>query len=57
MLDSLNAFVTPSFLRSVWNAEYAAFKDSPAEAALLDRLQRWAARADLGETSAEPAFI
>lgn len=57
MLDSQNAFVTPTFLRSVWTAEYEAFKGSPAEAALLDRLQRWHARDDLGESSAEPAFI
>lgn len=57
MLDSQNAFVTPTFLRSVWTVEYDAFKDSPAEAALWDRLQRWAARDDLSETSAEPAFI
>lgn len=57
MLDSQNAFVTPTFLRSVWNDEYEAFKNSPAEAALWDRLQRWAAREDLSETSAEPAFI
>lgn len=57
MLDSQNAFITPTFLRSVWTAEYEAFKDSHAETALLDRLRRWNARADLGEISAEPAFI
>jgi len=57
MLDSLNAFVTPTFLRSVWAAEYAAFKDSPAEALLYERLRRWSKRTDLGETGAEPAFI
>ncbi len=57
MLDSLNAFVTPTFLRSVWSAEYEAFKGTAAEGELLDRLRRWAARADIGETGAEPAFI
>ncbi len=57
MLDSLNAFVTPTYLRSVWDAEYKAWKDSPAEAELTNRLRRWAARPDLGETGAEPAFI
>lgn len=57
MLDPQNAFVTPTFLRSVWTDDYEAFKGSPAEAALQDRLQRWAARDDLRETSAEPAFI
>ncbi len=57
MLDSQNAFVTPTFLRSVWNAEYEVFKGSLAEAALLDRLHRWAARVDLSEASAQAAFI
>ena len=57
MLDSLNTFVTPAYLRSVWQAEYRAWIDSPAEAELIERLQRWAARPDLGETGAEPAFI
>lgn len=57
MLDSQNAFVTPTFLRSVWNAEYQAFKDSPAEHRLVERLKSWAGRADLKETSAEAAFI
>lgn len=57
MLDSPSAFITPAFLRSVWEREYAAWRDSPDEAALLARLRDWSARADLGETSAEPAFI
>ena len=57
MLDSRNAFVTPSFLRSVWDDEFDAFRNSEAEAALIARLERWSARADLGETGAEPAFI
>jgi hypothetical protein len=57
MLDSHNAFVTPTFLRSVWSAEYEAFKDSAAEGALLKRLRDWADRKSLKETSAEAAFI
>ncbi len=57
MLDSLNAFVTPTYLHSVWEAEYKAWKDSPAEAELTNRLRHWAGRPDLGETGAEPAFI
>ena len=57
MLDSLNAFLTPTFLRSVWSADYEAFKGSAAEAKLHATLRRWAARTDLGETGAEPAFI
>ena len=57
MIESPNAFVTATFLRSVWNTAYESFKDSHAEQTLLDRLRHWAARADLKETSAEAAFI
>jgi hypothetical protein len=57
MLDSQNAFVTPNFLRSVWNTEYETFKDSDAETILSERLRAWVNRADLKETSAEAAFI
>jgi len=57
MLDTSNPFLTPAFLRSVWNIEYETFRDSDAERALLERLRSWAARADLKETSAEAAFI
>ncbi len=57
MLDSQNAFITPTFLRSVWSTEYEAFRDTDAERVLLERLRAWAARADLKETSAEAAFI
>lgn len=52
-----NPFLTPTFLKSEWDAQYTAFRDSPEEAALVDRLRHWAARTDLGETSAEAAFI
>lgn len=57
MQDLQNAFVTRSFLRSVWALEFEAFKNTPEEATLLDRLKRWAARTNLKETSAEAAFI
>lgn len=43
MAEIENGFVSRSFLRSVWADEYAAFQESPAEADLLARLQRWAA--------------
>ncbi len=52
-----NSFLNPTFLRSVWADDYLAFKDTAAESTLLERLQNWAARPDLGETSAEAAFV
>jgi len=57
MTPAPNSFLNPTFLRSVWADEYAAFRDTPAEAALLERLRNWAARPDVGETSAEAAFV
>ena len=57
MADLYRSFISKSFLRSVWALEYEAFKGSPEETALLERLRRWAARKDLRETSAEAAFI
>ncbi len=57
MLDSLNVFITSTYLHSVWDAEYKSWRDSPAEAELANRLRHWAARPDLGETGAESAFI
>ncbi len=57
MQDLPNAFVTRSFLRSVWALEFEAFKGTPNEDALRDRLQRWADRTSLKEKAAEAAFI
>lgn len=57
MADLINAFVSKAYLRSVWNLEYGAFQNSPQEAALLQRLQRWADRKDLGEVSSQGAFV
>lgn len=57
MTPSHNWFLNPTFLRSVWADDYAAFADTAAEAALMDRLRNWASRPDLGETSAEAAFV
>ncbi len=57
MTSSYNSFLNPTFLRSVWADDYVAFKDTAAEATLLERLQNWAARPDVGETSAEAAFV
>jgi hypothetical protein len=44
------AFVSKSFLRSHWDLEYRAWRDSETDAF-------WAKRTDLKETSAESAFI
>ena len=57
MATSYNSFLNPTFLRSVWAEDYAAFRDTAAETMLLERLRNWAARPDLGETSAEAAFV
>ena len=57
MSDLHVAFVSKSFLRSLWDLEYRARRDSETEKALDDRLALWAKRTDLKETSAESAFI
>ena len=57
MADLYSSFLSKTFLRSVRELEYEAFQGSEEEAALTDRLRRWAARKDLRETSAEAAFI
>lgn len=56
-MDLFSSFISRAFLRSVWQLEYVAFQGTPEEAALEDRLHRWARRRDLRETSAEAAFI
>ena len=50
-------FLGEAFLRAVWGHEYNDFKDSEAEAALVDRLGKWRDREVLKETAAEEAFI
>jgi Eco57I restriction-modification methylase/TaqI-like C-terminal specificity domain len=57
MSDYHLSFVSNSFLRSVWHRDYELFRDTPEEAALLERLKAWSGRKDLKETSAEAAFI
>lgn len=52
-----NPFVSKTFLRSVLDHDYQRFRGLADEADLLARLTRWAARPDLGERSAEPAFM
>jgi hypothetical protein len=57
MAELFSSFPSKNFLRSIWGLEYEGFKDSPEEAVLDARLRRWSDRRDLGETSAEAAFI
>ena len=57
MADLFSSFISRTFLNSVWGLEYEAFRDSPEEATLAERLRRWSARKDLRETSAEAALI
>lgn len=57
MRENHLTFLSRAHLRSQWNLDYVAFRDSPEEAALYERLQRWSWRADLGERSAEPVFL
>lgn len=49
--------IATQFLRSHWADDYEAFKNSPEEKALFDRLTRWSQRTDLKETSAESALL
>lgn len=57
MQDFHNPFITKHFLRSLWALDYAAFKGSPEEAELYERLRRWSGRADLRERSAQAALL
>ena len=57
MTEFRNSFLSKSFLRSVWAHDYETFKDSAEEKKLLERLNRWANRADQKETTAQPAFL
>jgi hypothetical protein len=57
IMSTQNAFLHLTFLKSVWSDEYSLFKDSAAESELLLRLRNWSARTDVGETSAEAAFV
>lgn len=52
-----NPFISKPFLRSVWAHEYETFKDSAEEAALFERLKRWAARGPQKETTAQAALL
>ena len=57
MRDNHLTFLSRAYLRSHWNLDYVAFQDSPEEATLHERLVRWSQRTDLGERSAEAAFL
>ncbi len=57
MRENHLTFLSRSYLRSQWDLDYRAFRGSPEEASLHERLVRWSQRTDLGERSAEAAFI
>lgn len=52
-----NTFISKDFLKSVWAVDYSSFKNTDEERFLRARLQNWADRTDLGETSSEGAFV
>ena len=55
-MDAIPLFNIP-FLAAQWEEEYQEFRDSPEANALLRRLENWAARDPLKETSSESAFL
>ena len=57
MWDPYNSFLSKSFLRSEWAHEYETFKDSAEEQELIERLNRWAHRAEQTETTAQAALL
>ena len=57
MRENHLTFLSRAYLRSQWDLDYQAFRDSPEETALHERLARWSQRPDLGERSAESAFL
>jgi hypothetical protein len=57
MTEFQSSFISKTFLRSVWSHEYETFKDSAEEAALLDRLHRWANRGAQNERAAQSALM
>lgn len=57
MSENQNAFISKTFLRSVWAHEYETFKDSAEEVELFDRLKRWAGRPAQKETTAQSALL
>ena len=57
MRENHLAFLSRAYLRSQWNLDYVAFRDSSEETMLRERLASWSRRTDLGERSAEAAFL
>ena len=57
MAEPVKPLLERSFLLSEFADEYQAFQGSDTEAALLERLRRWAERKVKGETEIEAAFI
>lgn len=57
MAELHSSFISKSFLRSHWDIEFKAWIDGGNDERLKEGLERWAARRDLKETSAEGAFV
>jgi N-6 DNA Methylase/TaqI-like C-terminal specificity domain len=57
MAELTSSFISKTFLRSHWDIDFKAWVASGEDARLLEVLNRWHARADLKETSAESAFL
>ncbi|SRR6266481_2990123 len=57
MTVTYQTLLTDAFLRAVLDKEFQAFRNSPSEKALIDRLDAWSNKAFQKETSAEIAFV
>ena len=57
MLHRAPAFITRSFLRSVWALDFAAYVASGEDAACLETLQNWSSRVARGEVADGGALI
>ncbi len=57
MAELHSSFISKSFLRSHWDIEFKAWVALGNDERLVEVLQRWTARRDLKETSAEGAFV
>jgi methylase of polypeptide subunit release factors len=56
MTATYQSLISNAFLRSVFDKDFQAFRNSPSELALIARLKKWGAKEFQKETSAEIAF-
>ena len=57
MAENYQTLLSHSYLRAVYDTEFRQFQNSPAEAALIERLLKWSKKTFQKETSSEAAFI